>query len=508
MAIKGIPEESKKEDKPPDSGSEKKNNKTLDFSQKEPFLMPANFQVISTNELNGNKKSDLVVYVYNIVEDEWSFFNAISDLRERKEQIERCESYTDCFFLRMAAQGNFVYLSPQNISADFQNYIRSLLKCKDSEVIVPQMKSHQICLDFIKDKKAFGLFVKKAENYKRVVLLSYVASPQFYLLKEALVRKGIEVYTPEAPELDCAWTVNFFGSKSGIRQLAQQSVAAEPDFMMPDGVICVGKFDAAKIAANKYIKQKGVVVKTNKGSGGNGVLIFRENDLPFNYLECEKKIREYLNRDIYWEKFPIIIEDLININYAVGGGFPNVEFKIHKNGRIEMVFYCACMVTDKGAYYGLDINDEIINDRIATRIVDTGYYIAEQYSSAGYRGHFDVDMMAAKNNHIYVCESNTRNTGGTDIYYLASKLAGKDFMSDVYVISRSHFRLSAKKIYTFNQIIGRLETLLYSYSTGEGVIVNSENILKEKELIYTIIGRDKKRAYEIEAKMREALAVS
>jgi len=450
----------------------------------------------------GGKKSELVVYVFNTVEDEWSFISSVADDRKKLALIEDAEDATDCYFLSMATESDFAYISPKPISAEFLAYAKRLLGARSAEVIVPKIRTHLICEDFINDSGAFISLVTKAKEYKRVTLVSYSASQQFYILKNKLQEVGLSVYTPEAPQIDCAWTVNFFGSKSGIRQLAQQSAASEPDFIMPEGLICVGKYDAAKIAANRYIKQKGVVIKTNKGSGGNGVFIFREGELPTDYTACEQKILEYFNSDRYWDEFPIVIEDLISSNLTASGSLPNVEFRIHKNGRIEMVFVCDCQVTDKGRFYGLDINEDIINDRLQTRIEDTGYYIAEQYSAAGYRGQFDVDMMYARNGKVYVLESNTRNTGGTDVYKIVKKLVGKDFMSDAYTISRSRHEFLAKKKFTFGDMLGRLQPLLYSPRTKEGVIINSENSIPDGKLIYMVIGKNKRRAYEMENELK------
>lgn len=454
-----------------------------------------------------NKKGDLLVYVVNTVEDEWSFISSVRDDQRKLKLIEDDEASGDAFFLAMATEPEFVYISPRPIPESFQRYAKELLNCKQFEIIVPNIKSHLLCEDFMKDSKAFISFITKAKQYDRVVITSYSASEQFYALLSKLKELEIKVFAPEAPEPDCAWTVNFFGSKSGIRQLAQKSVAIEPDFMMSEGLICVGRDDAARIAANYYIKQKGVVLKTNKGSGGEGVLIFRENELPNNYNDCQKKILEAMNGDSYWDNFPIIIENLININGNQANGMPNIEFKIHKNGHLEMLYVCACQVTNKGRFYGVDINEEILNDRLLTRIEDTGYFIAEQYSASGYRGHFDVDMLLAKNGHIYVCESNTRNTGGTDTYKLAKKLIGKDFMHNTYVISRSRRGWLQPNAYTFDQLLERTEHLLYNKRNQEGMVINSESSVPDGDLIYTIFGKNKKRAYKIEEKLKDTLHI-
>ncbi|MFZ2025857.1 MAG: hypothetical protein WAV30_01040, partial [Microgenomates group bacterium] len=127
---------------------------------------------------------------------------------------------------------------------------------------------------------------------------------------------------------------------------------------------------------------------------------------------------------------------------------------------------------------------------------------AERYSAEGYRGHFDIDMIATKYNQVFVNESNTRNTGGTDVYKVALELIGKDFFSDSYVISRSRFALNNVKRATFPTIHKILEPLLFNKRTKEGVVISSENIIKQKELIYIIFGNTKRRAYQIEEDMR------
>jgi len=275
---------------------------------------------------------------------------------------------------------------------------------------------------------------------------------------------------------------------------------------MPEGIICVGKLDASRIAANKFLKDGGVVIKTNKGSSGNGVLIFRDGQLPKDYKECEKAIYSYLNQDEYWDRYPIIIEDLIRVNFGNGGSsFPNIEFKIQKSGKIDMLYYCTMKITEEGEFYGLDMHEDVINERLAARIIDTGYYIAERYAAEGYRGHFDIDMIATKYNQVFVNESNTRNTGGTDVYKVALELIGKDFFSDSYVISRSKYPIKNMNRPSFPRVYEKLKPLLFNKKTKEGVVISSENIIKQKELIYIIFGNTKRRACQIEADMKSLI---
>ena len=462
----------------------------------------------STKNLTRKKahnRNELVVYIYNVVEDEWSFITTISDKEERRKEIENCNSSAECYLFANADENEFTYISHKSISSEFKKYFQNLVGATKIDILVPKIDSHLICKDFYNDKALFNRFIKKAKKYKRVSLVSYATSPQFLDLAEKMKERGINVITPEAPEVDCAWTVNFYGSKSGIRQLAQQSTALEPDFIMPEGVICVGKLDAAKIAANRFINDNGVVIKTNKGSSGNGVLIFRNGDLPKNYKECEKAIYATLNKNDYWDRYPIIIEDLINVDVNNVNSFPNIEFKIHKSGKIEMLYYCLMLVTKEGVFYGIDMHEDVIGDRLAARIIDTGFFIAERYAAAGYRGHFDIDMITTKYNQVFVNESNTRNTGGTDVFKVALELIGRDFFSDSYVISRTKYELTNISRPTFSKVLKILEPVLYNKKTKEGVMVTSENIIKQGQLIYNIFGNTKKRAYQIEIVMKRLL---
>lgn len=458
----------------------------------------------NTDDKPGGRKSELYVYVYNMTEDEWSFIEAVTMRPKQNHFIADCENAADAYYLSTATESDSVYISPKPISQEFQNYAKKLFHFKTLKVITPKNITHLVCDDLLRDSKAFGEFVSTCLEYEKVTVVSYATTPQFYSLLDALKREGVSYSAPETPEINASWTVNFFGSKSGIRQLAQRSLIAEPDFVMPNGLICVGRYDAARIAADKYIKEKGVVLKTNKGSGGNGVLIFRENDLPFDFEACEKKILSHMNSDRYWDFFPIIIESLISINNDQNLS-PNVEFKIHKNGRIEFLYICSCKVTSSGIFYGIDISDDIMPDRLSAQVIDMGYYIAEQYAAAGYRGHFDVDMMMAKNGEVFVCESNCRNTGGTDTYRIAKKLIGKDFMDDAYVLSRSRYELGNHVNWSLDLVLDKIDPIIYQSRKKEGVIINSENSLFDGSLIYTIIGKSKKSAYNLERRMKDLL---
>ena len=106
--------------------------------------------------------------------------------------------------------------------------------------------------------------------------------------------------------------------------------------------------------------------------------------------------------------------------------------------------------------------NDVISDQIAARLVDTGFYIAEQYRAAGYRGYFDVDFVASRNGQIYVTESSVRRTGDTHTFMMYRVFFGKDYMYLTYILSNNSYDLPARKKFTFSEILNRFEPILFT----------------------------------------------
>lgn len=457
------------------------------------------------NSVHEIKKSEKVVYIFNLSEDVWPFISNISDEKARQIEIDENANLGDRDLLSVMEEHDGIFITPRPIDPDFFAYVSELFNSNHIQVLTPKHHSGEICEDCIADPDIMEALVTAANSVKKLTVVSYTASMQFFHLVDVLRKKGITVYTQEAPEEEDAWTVNFFGSKSGIRQLVQQSTAREPDLLMPNGVICFGTFDAAKIAAKKYIKENGVVIKTNKGHAGAGVLIFRSGDLPGDYRDCEKAISKILHKDKYWDKFPIIVESLVNVSTHIAGGFPNVEFRISKSGKIDFLYMCGLRVTSAGVFQGVEINAGIMSERIAARVIDTGFYVGEQYASNGYRGYYELDFVAAKNGDIVVTESNTRRTGGTHVYKTAVTLIGKEFMRDSYILSNNSYTLPNRARPSFRTIRELLAPLLFDKTKKTGIVIASSGLLSQGNLAYMVFGKNEKQALETEKEMEGLL---
>lgn len=446
-----------------------------------------------------------VVRIFNLSEDIWPFIETMGSNIARSLEIEENANLADRDLFSMAEEFEFTFITPKKLDPRFEKYFIEVCMMREMEVLVPKKCSGLICEDILADKKIMDRLIELGRTHKRLVITSYSTSPYFLHLVSELRKKGVDVRTPEAPDEANAWTVNFYGSKSGIRQLTQINGAIRADLKMPNGIVSTGVLDSARFAANKYIKEDGVVIKTNKGHSGMGVLIFRKGDLPKKYRECQKKIVEVFNGDTYWEKFPIVVESLVKPNPRIGGGFPNAEFLIKKNGEVKLLYYCGMRVSDKGVFGGVEIGEEVLPRRVASRITDIGYLIGEQYAEDGYRGFFDIDFIAGKRGEIFVNESNVRVTGGTHVYQAAVELAGREFMKKVFVLSDNNYSIPVKKIFSFDTLHKLMKPILFERKTREGLVIASSNLLAMGKLAYIIFGKNKRRALAIEEEMKRLL---
>jgi len=461
-------------------------------------------QKIKNTEKPGGKKRERVVRIFNCSEDVWPFIEAYGDKKLQKWEINENANLSDKDLFSMAEEFEFTFITPKAIDPLFVDYYKELCQVRDLEILVPSKHTGLLCKDAISDGAVIKRLVQLGKEHKRLNLTAYSTTSYFLKLVELLRKKGVDVRTYEAPERANAWTVNFYGSKSGIRQLTQINGAIRADLKMPEGVVSSGIVDTAGIAANKYIKEGGVVIKTNKGHSGAGVLIFNKGELPKRFTDCEKKLVTIMKKDAYWEKFPIVVESLVIPNPRIGGGFPNAEFFIRKDGEVEFLYYCGMRVNNKGEFGGVEIGEDVLPKRVASRVTDIGYLIGEQFSKDGYRGYFDVDYIAAKGGGIYVSESNVRVTGGTHVYEAGKELVGRNFTKKSFVVSNNMYNIPPKK-FTFKKLHKLMEPILFSRRTKEGLVICSSNLLPDGYLSYIVFGKNKKRAEKIEGQMKELL---
>ena len=178
---------------------------------------------------------EITVYIANMSEDVWPFISSISDKRMFEFEIEDNAHLGDRDIFAVAPNGGIICVLPRPVSDAYLAYYQQIMNITNARVVVPPKHTGEICEDILRSEEIMGLFVTAAGENKSLTLLSYTTSLQFLRLIQVLRERGIRVNTPEAPKEEDSWIVNFFGSKSGIRQFVQKSGAVEPDLRMPDG---------------------------------------------------------------------------------------------------------------------------------------------------------------------------------------------------------------------------------------------------------------------------------
>ncbi len=429
------------------------------------------------------------LFISNISEDVWPFIDSMS-AKLKKKEIKENVFLGDLHFMAGAGEKNLIFIGPEKVDESLKKYYCDLFEVKDVYTFTPRNHSGNTTTDLINDKELFEKLVQLLKKASKVNLVAYSSTKTFYALGDALTRRKIKVNYPESPKKGSIWTVDFFGSKSGIRQMGQP---------MPPGYICSDIEEAIEIAANMYLEEGGVVIKTNKGHAGMGILIYRKNDLPKDYDKCTKVIGEALHKEDYWKKFQIIVENYIDPNIEVGGGFPNVEFKIDEDGKINFLYACGNRVTKEGVFSGIEIGRGVMDGKNPAEMKKVGMALGSKYKAAGYKGYFDVDFVYGKDGKLYINESNARRTGGTHVYRILTKLLGSGF-SKKYILSKNmhQTKVGAKN---FDDLLNKYESVLYNKKKKEGVIFCSSNLLKIGLSAYIIVASGKESATAIETKL-------
>lgn len=443
------------------------------------------------------------IYISNISEDVWSFINAMAP-ESRTNEIEENELISDRELFSCADHSASYFILPKPVSQAFLNYYKEMFQLDDVEVMTPSVHTGEICIDTLKDPVLMDRIATLGQT-RPIKLIAYSSTFQFLRLINAIEKKGVTVLTPESPLRDRYWTTNFFGSKTGLRQLLWRLPDSTKNMQLPEGYITFGKKDIASIAAHTYSETSAAVIKTAKGHAGAGVMIIPPDSLTEDFNENRKLIIKKLGNEPYWDRFPTTVEHFVHIDNQVGGGNPNVELRVEENGEVTVLYSCGMRVTDEGVFKGVEIHEHALPESLVNTMIETGKVIGKEFAASGYRGYFDVDCVVDKDGTPYIVESNVRRTGGTHVYHLLKTLIGPNFMREVYTVSTNIWTLPGNKPIEFPKLLQLLSPILYNREKKEGVIIISANLLRRHQCGYVVVGKDKQTTLSIEAEMEHIL---
>ena len=444
----------------------------------------------------------LTIYIANMAEDVWQYLDTLPSNRKAAD-IRGCDLTSDRELMSFLDTENFVLISPVVVDPLFIEYTNSLKPLTAQagkailQILTPAPKTGQISLDITHDNNCLDAILSFSQKYQ-VNLESYTASSQFIGLVTYLKEKDSTIHAPLTPSADDKGVVDYFGSKSGLRHYYETHHLKCDSFSMPAGKVCANKIAAIAYAKSLYQSGLGVVFKTPKGHSGIGVVIVKKSESPVDFNP--------LLKEPYWDQFPLIVEEYVPINHAVGGGTPNAEGFIDKTGQVQILYTCGMRMDQSGGFQGMEIGLDVLPQAIAAKLTDLGNFLGLQYAQKGYRGYFDIDGMIDDNGHLLISESNVRRTGGTHVFRLAQSLLGKDFARHHYLISNNYFPLQANT-WTLSRVLQHLSSILYNPVKKSGLIITGANTLQDNFLSYAILAKNKSEALAIEAEMKTILSL-
>lgn len=442
------------------------------------------------------------IYISNISEDVWSFIQSMHDA-ERIVEMDENAYLSDRELLTLPRGMKNIAILPTNCQKEIIPYLKELFGDFDVEVLIPQKHTGEICRDIRADTKILGRLMDLGRQADFRVT-SYSATAQMYELISHLRNIGLTVATPEAPDESEMWTVDYFGSKSGIRQTADKLQTTDNPWM-GKGFIVTGIRDVASLAASIYCHGNGVVLKTNKAHAGAGVKIFKKDSLPSIYIECREKIEEILKQEKYWQFFPVVVEDILDVDLGLAGGNPNCEYYVTGDGDVKLLYVCGMRITPDGVFKGVEIHNDVLPEDIIKRLLYYGEHLGRIYTESGYAGYFDVDCIYTKDKKLFITESNVRRTGATHVYHTALKLIGDNFMENSFILSNNNYALPKEEAIEIKELFEKLRPILFDKRSKTGLVLASTNGLKHGFFGYIIFGENSLSAHKIEEEMERLL---
>lgn len=452
-------------------------------------------------------KPDRMIYMANMAEDVWSFIQHLSP-QQQSIDIDGCNLTSDRELCSVLGQPDPLLILPLSVNSNFISYLQSLIPSFNPIVLVPNTTTGQISLDCLNDESIMQKLVNLSQK-NHLVVTSYCTSQQLYEFLKFFQNRNISINTPEMPDQSNSGVVDYFGSKTGFRKFIHAHPS--PNFVMSPGKTFDHFQSALDYAANVFLENGGVVLKTNKAHSGIGVIIAPPNPSLNDKASVISYLESKIKDDDYWHHLPLVVENFIPIDQNVAGGTPNAECFINDQGQIEVLYTCGMRIDfegtimgESGAFMGVEFGKDALSSEVTSQLTNLGKLLGHEYAKRGYRGYFDIDCLYGQDGQLYISESNVRRTGGTHIYHLAKTLLGPNFLAEKYIISNNYHPLP-KQSWNLVKILELFEPILYQVQAKSGLIITADHTLQINYLSFMIVGNDKNHALEIESQMENLI---
>lgn len=239
-------------------------------------------------------------------------------------------------------------------------------------------------------------------------------------------------FFPEALELDSKAGARFFLTRNGVP--------------MPGGTIVTTIEEAANAARYFVNHGSGAVVKADNGSGGFAVRPFTKEQIATrpDYVLRDLELRARL--DGAWRAPLFIVERLAEQVSGEGPVAPTTDWIVAEDGSARCVGTGMMTMRHRSLYCGVTAGVGALGVKLESGSVEIGRKVAALLAGRGFRGWFDVDLVADGEDNVYATELNMRRTCPAHAFELAGAREGVDWAGKccVKTIERFSFGSAAR----------------------------------------------------------------
>ena len=364
------------------------------------------------------------VVVSNVAETFVDFLSRCADPKEREVLISG-ESFHADRTLVWCGDPKLVIVSYPVMHEEF---IKGL-GFPGTRHLAPKEPTAHLSLDVLREGHLLHSLVEYAGKARQLTLIPYATTAEFLKLVEALrTEHQLEIHLPESPDPVNLWIRDYVDTKAGFRQLASQWLA-DADRLLPFGMTCYDRHQAARAAFWFIDRGEACVVKADTGENGIGICIIRpETHGTF------QQILEELNANSFFGDELIIVEEYI---HSPNQTSPSPEIFVPKLGDGEpyIMYMTEQIIQGFSDFCGIEVSGHMYNEPWFPDLERSALTIGRGLQRLGYVGHFDLDCLVSEDGRLFLLEVNSRRTGGTHVHDFAEHVIGTDYMDKVALIS-------------------------------------------------------------------------
>jgi hypothetical protein len=396
---------------------------------------------------------------------------------------------------------------PKPIDTEWLIDIQQIMRYKNLTIRWPKNYTGMLCKDILSDSDLLEFICDNISVSKGSSLISWGATKGLQELSSYLLCRDLIFQVPSLPNPDCFWTIDFFGTKAGFRQLGASLVNRGAPIKLPDGWICSNVQESTYFINNFLATERSVILKPNRSCGGWGTVVLQAEQFD---SVSEISLSELIHNQV--EDFgaittegSMIVEEYISPSFYKNSYhlIPSVDAFIDHDGQTHCKIIGNMIIKDLTHYHGIVLGNDILPSQVADRLKKIATIIGNGLAEHGYRGWFDIDLVADSEQELYCTEINTRRTASIYAFNIFTKLKGYYPGQIKVALANDGWNVDAFQGLSYKDVKSALKSVLFPIENKPCgmVITMASPLLDGRGMIgFVIVGASLKDIMEIERK--------